>query len=329
VQKLLMPRLKFQRNGQWMKIRLIFQKYTLICMTTTALLILGAVNSFADWRKDLGVFRIGMIESEALKLSPAELERIRSGFADALSLPVEIIRARDFPALIDAQASARIEYAVLSAAAYSTAYLVCECIEPLVRPIAADNTSGTRTILLLDESITTAQIAKSKGIAVPGRNSLNGFGVPLASESVIVGKLTGSEKWLTFARDANAAVQLYAQGEVDGFFATVSSGETLATALQDGKPLAAALATSSRETKAVWLSNPISNGPHTARKNLADEAKKILMDYLTKLGSTDPGLNDILLPENNTSFAEVDHRDYATALAATKMLAAQSEQPAQ
>jgi phosphonate transport system substrate-binding protein len=320
---------RFLKIGRLMSMHFTFKKSVLNCLTTTALLLFGATTSFADWRKDLGAFRIGMIESEAMKLSPGELERVRSGYADALSLPVEIIRARDFPALIDAHASARIEYAIFSAAAYSTAYLVCECIEPLVQPIAADKTNGTRTVLLIDDAVTVAQIAKSKGIAVPGRNSLNGFGVPMASESVISGKLNGNEKWLIFARDTNSAAQLYAKSEVDGFFATVNSGETLATALQDGKPLALAVAASGRKTRAVWISNPVASGPHAVRKNLANEAKTILSNYLVNLAGSDPDLNDILLPADDVSFAKVNHSDYATAIAATKMLATQSGQPAQ
>ena len=307
----------------------VFKMSTATCLTAAVFFLTGTTISLADWRKDLGVFRIGIIESEALKLSPGELDRVRSGYADALSMPVEIIRARDFPALIDAQASARIEYAIFSAAAYSTAYLICECIEPLVQPIAEDASNGTRTVLLLDENVAASQVSKSKGIAVPGRNSLNGYGVPLASENVVSGKLKGDEAWLTFVRDTNTAVQYYADGKVDGYFATVSGNATLATALETNAPLTSAIAASGRKTKAVWISGTIANGPHTVRKNLAEEAKGLLSKYLRNLAETDPDLNDILLPANDARFASVNHSAYSTALAATKMLAAHSEQPAQ
>ncbi len=312
-----------------MKLFPAISKSLSFCLTSLVFVLASTTMSFADWRKDLGVFRIGMIESEAAKLSPGELERIRSGYADALSMPVEIIRARDFPALIDAQASARIEYAIFSAAAYSTAYLICECIEPLVQPVVADGASGTRTVLLLDENLNLSNLARSKGVAVPGRNSLNGFGVPLASDSVTSGKLTGNEKWLVFVRDTNTAAQQYAAGQVDGFFATVSSNTTLATALKEGTPLANAIAASGRKTKALWISNPVSNGPHAVRKSLANEAKIILSDYLVKLAESDPDLNDILLPVNDVRFAKAKQSDYAFAIAATKMLATHSGQPAQ
>ncbi len=312
-----------------MKIFQRSQKRRAITIACMIMLLASQAVAMADWRKDLGVFRIGMIESEALKLSPGEMERMRRGYADALAMPVEIVRTRDFPALIDAHASARLEYAIFSAAAYATAYLVCECIEPLVQPIASNAATGTRTVLFLDSKMSKAQVAQSKGLAVPGKNSLNGFGVPLASEDMISGKLIGNEPWLVFVEDTKAAVEQFAAGKVDGFFATVSSTATLATALQQGDPIATTLLTLSRQAKASWISNIVANGPHAVRKNLSTEAKNILSKYLVNLAQTDPNLNDLILPANDIRFDTVNHSAYLTAISATKMLAAQSEQPAQ
>jgi phosphonate transport system substrate-binding protein len=305
------------------------KNYVKILLIATALIVTWTSLSFADWRKDLGVFRIGIIESEAAKLSPGELDRMRTAYADALAMPIEIIRARDFPALIDAHASSRIEYAIYSAAAYSTAYLLCECIEPLAQSVGADGSTGTRTVLLLDASLSQAQMPKSKGIAVPGKNSLNGFGVPLSSYGAFTGRLTGNEEWLTFVRDTNTASKQYADGTVDGFFATVKNTALLVTALQQDTPLSTAIAASGRKTKAVWISNPISNGPHAVRKNLANEAKGILSVFLIDLAEKNPDLNDILLPANDVRFVKVAHGAYTSAITATKMLAARSQQPAQ
>lgn len=312
-----------------MKILLSTQKRSTITIASVIMLLASQAVALADWRKDLGVFRIGMIESEALKLSPGEMERMRSGYADALAMPVEIVRTRDFPALIDAHASARVEYAIFSAAAYATAYLVCECIEPLVQPIAANTATGTRTVLFLDSEMSMPQVAQSKGIAVPGKSSLNSFGVPLASDNLISGKLKGTEPWLVFVEDTNAAVKKFADGNVDGFFATVSSTATLGTALQQGDPIAATLTSLPRQVKVSWISNIVANGPHAVRKNLSPDAKNLLSKYLVNLAQTDPDLNDLLLPANDIRFDAVNHSAYATAITATKMLAAQSEQPAQ
>jgi phosphonate transport system substrate-binding protein len=294
-----------------------------------ALLGLFTAPSFADWRKDLGTFRIGIIEGEASKMSPGEVDRIRAAYADALGMPVEVIRPRDFPALIDAQASSRIEYAIYSAAAYATASLACECVEPLVRPVAADKSSGTRSILVLDEKVSVGQISSGKGIAVPGMNSISGLGVPLVEAQSVFGPFTGNEKWLRFAKDANAAVEAFNNNNIDGFIATVPDSRTKNTALQAESSLAKALAVSSRPVKLAWISNPLLNGPHAVRKNLANEAKNILAKFLLSLNSTDPDLNDLLLPSNDVAFVQAKQSDYLLAIAATKKLAAQGGQPAQ
>lgn len=299
-------------------------------LAASALVVLcGSVTaSYCGWRQDLGTFRIGLIENEANKLSPAELQRIQTAYAQALAMPVEIIRVRDYPALIDAHASARVEYAIYSAASYATAYLVCECIEPLVQPVSVDGSLGTRTVLLLDASVKPSQIGQSKGIAVPGRSSPNGFGVPLAADKIFDAALSGSEPWLKFVPDTNSAASAYITGTVDGFFASVGNDETLVSALQPGNPLSDLVLASPRKTKAVWLSKTIANGPHAVRKNLANEAKDSLLNFLVTLAQTNSDLNDILLPANDVRFMPVSHGAYATAISATKMLAAQARLPA-
>ena len=66
----------------------------------------------ADWRKDLGTFRIGISATDAKSLSAAETDKLTAGYAAALGMPVEVVILRDYPALIDAQVSSRIEYAI-------------------------------------------------------------------------------------------------------------------------------------------------------------------------------------------------------------------------
>lgn len=298
-------------------------------LSAGALMFVRAPDALADWRQDLGVFRVGIIENEALKLSPSELERIRVAYADALTMPVEIVRMRDYSALIDAHASSRVEYAIYSATAYSTAFLVCACIEPLVQPIAADGSIGTRTVLMLDPAVKFSQIGASKGIAVPGRNSLNGYGIPLSADKVLDKKLKGTEPWLKFTSNNSTAVGEYVAGTVDGFFTTVESGASLASAIEIGSPLFEALKSSGRPAKAVWLSDVVANGPHAIRKNLASEAKGKLLNFLIDLAQTNPDLNDLLLPANDVKFVPAAHGAYATAINATKMLSATAAPVAQ
>ncbi len=77
--------------------------------------------SLADWREEIGTFRVAITASEDARQDIARSEPFRLALERALGLPVEIVAMRDFPAMIDAAARSRIEYAVFSAMAYGAA----------------------------------------------------------------------------------------------------------------------------------------------------------------------------------------------------------------
>ena len=190
------------------------------------LCVSAAAPALADWRKELGTFRVGMVEAQGKQYSPVDLDKLRVAYSGALGMPVEIFQAKDYPSLIDAQASSRIEYAFYTAQAYATAYLACECVEPIAAPQGADGSAGIKTALFLDESVDVADLAKSKGIGIAGRDSLSTYGVVVASFRPKGLTLTGAESWLHMdgldqqVRQQHAGVNLH-RGDVrqmDGLF---------------------------------------------------------------------------------------------------------------
>ena len=275
----------------------------------------------ADWRKELGTFRIGMIEAQGKQYSPADLAKLRAAYSGALGMPIEIFQAKDFPSLIDAQASSRIEYAFYTAQAYATAYLACECVEPLAAPRGADGSEGIKAVLLLDEALSIADLAQSKGIGVAGKDSLSTFGVALASFQPKGASLTGSEPWLRVEDGQSNLLKELENGSIDGFFAAIPSSLKLNDAVSKDAALSSELAKTGRKIKAVWLSRTVPNGPHAVRKNLAPEAKEALLKLLAGLAAADPDLNDLLLPDDAGTFSPVSHQAYDLALKATKALA--------
>ena len=68
-----------------------------------------AVPAFADWRDDLGAFRIGVVTQNGRNYDQRRFEEFRKIVSETLSLPVEIFQARDAAARIDAVATSRIE----------------------------------------------------------------------------------------------------------------------------------------------------------------------------------------------------------------------------
>ena len=299
-----------------------FRKMWVSLLLALSVVFLGTVTSQADWRKDLGTFRLGMVESSAHQLSPSELLKIRDAFAQTLSMPVEIIQMRDFPALIDAQASSRIEYAIYSAGAYATAWISCECITPLVAPVSLNGSIGTRTALFLDKSVSLANLATSKGIAISGKDSLTAFGVPLSEFVSASGALKGDEAWLKFFDNGDAAIAFLKSGAADALFASIPANQPSKQALDPND----ALLTSGRDFVPVWQSQVIPFGPHAIRKNLNPEVKKLLQTFLISLAANDPDMFELLSESNAANFAPISPEAYTPAINAVRALAAVSKQ---
>ena len=56
--------------------------------------VMTATAAQADWRKELGTFRIGMIEVEGRQYSPTDLDKIRAAYANALDMYVVSSQAK-------------------------------------------------------------------------------------------------------------------------------------------------------------------------------------------------------------------------------------------
>ena len=285
------------------------------------LCVSAAAPALADWRKELGIFRIGMVEAQGKQYSPVDLDKLRVAYSGALGMPVEIFQAKDYPSLIDAQASSRIEYAFYTAQAYATAYLACECVEPIAAPQGADGSAGIKTALFLDESVDVADLAKSKGIGIAGRDSLSTYGVVVASFRPKGLTLTGAESWLHMEDGPSGLLNGLESNRLDGIFTAVPSKRKLDDAISGDAALSSALAKTGRKVKAVWLSQTVPYGPHAVRKSLAPEAKAALLKLLAGLATSDPDLNDLLLPEGAVAFSPAAHESYALALEAARVLA--------
>ena len=93
-------------------------------------------------------FRIGLIAEPGGGQTVTGLAVLKQAYAQALGIPVEIFVARDYAALIDAQATARVDYAVYSTTAYATAALLCACVEPVAAPVGEDGATGIKAILV-------------------------------------------------------------------------------------------------------------------------------------------------------------------------------------
>lgn len=290
-----------------------------------SLLSLVAMDARADWRQDLGTFRVGLSASDTAQIRPEDIEKIKQRFSLALKMPVEIVILRDYPALIDAQVSSRIEYAVYTSLAYASAWLLCQCVEPLVAPVQLDGSLGIRSVLVLNAGTPFTRLdLNGIKIGIPGKDSVSGFGIPLAEYSIGSRTLSADEKFFRNFPDAAEMAAAFSQSRIDGFFGWVNAdakGPVEESGLMaSGVKDAVSVDGRQTEVKTLWTSSLLRFGPHAVRRNLQSEAKEALRSLFAQLDQQGVDLFSQLPPSNVGRFIPVTQTEYQTAIAAAKAL---------
>ncbi|MER9136772.1 phosphate/phosphite/phosphonate ABC transporter substrate-binding protein [Mesorhizobium sp. M0830] len=281
----------------------------------------------ADWRDDIGTFRIGIVAEPGAGNTVPGLAVLTDAYTKALGMKVEFVVARDYAALIEAQANARIEYAIYSATAYATASQRCLCIEPLVAAVDSDGATGIRSVLLTrDGKLPNLAAMESHRIAIAPSDSVGGSLLPLVALAEEGRKVAEDAPFLVRADSAAAAETMLIDGRADGLFGWV-------TAAADGQPEASgtqarleAAGLSAAELRVVWTSGLLRYGPHAVRSDLDPEAKRRLTVFLTNLRSTTPDIYHLLEQKHSGGFAAVAPKDYEMAASIVRFVSGRSQQ---
>lgn len=268
----------------------------------------------ADWRHDIGTFRIGIVAEPGAGNTVAGLSRLTEAFSNALGMKVEFFVAQDFATLIEAQERGSVEYAVYSALAYVTAQRRCGCVEPLVAPLDSSGAAGIRAVLIgRDETVSTLDAIESHRIALPpdglgviqlGMIGLHAQGVILDPDSALV----------VHAASAAEAEGMLADGSVDAMIGWAPTGEGVGEAGNGGTVarLTAAGLEPSR-LHVLWQSPMLRYGPHAVRRDLDPEAKRRLAVFLTNLKTQTPDVYDLLESRHSGGLVAASSSDYDTA----------------
>jgi len=272
--------------------------------------VLAAGSASAGWRDDLKVLKVGFVAGDNPAYEVQRMEPFRWRLQYGLAVPVELFPARSYQALIEAESSGRIQYAILSSLAYVALDQACDCAEPLVQPTASNGALGFRAMLVVREGGPIADLAAAKGsrLAVGARDSISGRIAPysgLADE--------GIEPESHFARtietaDAGAALTALADGEVDvavawSIAANPTSPEAGTGPIAD---LAEARSGTAPALRAIWTSEVIPFGPHVVRKDLPPEARAALLDTLLEMHAAAPDAYDSVERRFSGGFVAAD-----------------------
>ncbi|MBL4890883.1 MAG: PhnD/SsuA/transferrin family substrate-binding protein [Rhizobiaceae bacterium] len=303
--------------GSWFK---TLVQYRVLLAVLSPLLFTGSFGvSKADWRTDLGVFRVGIVVGEDVAGNLARVELFRLALSEALGMNVEIFPARNMSSLIEAHRGSRIEYAIYSASAYAATWILCECVEPLVLPLAVDQTSTFRAVVISGPSGPgNLRDLKLENLAIPRSRAVGASEIAMyelekqgvlpkgVSELAPTGKMMSSEQAVNGMLDGKFGAMLGWSSMIGDNLSGYSRGSLKALAEANGGEAAG--------YNIIWQSLDIPHPPHAIRKNLPAEAKRILRETLQQLFSEDPSAYDSIELQYGGGFAVARHGQFLSVL---------------
>lgn len=282
-----------------------------------ALVAAAVVPAHAGWRDDVKVLRIGTIAPRGAAYDVARLEPFRAYLEDRLGLPVKIVAAADYDALIGAQISGGVQYAIYSAASYATAEALCGCIEPVALPAAFDGSRGFHSVIVAHAGSAIASLADARGkrLALTGAHSVAGRLVPLkalADQGIDPASYFSS---VLTAADPEQAVTMLFTGEADLAAGWSSLAGDAASGYSFGvfTRMVSSGALTMDSLKILWQSPLIPFGPHAVRDDLPAELKGLIAKALMAMRQEAPDALDAVDGSSigGGGFVPVSAKDYA------------------
>ncbi len=293
------------------------RRFLRLAAVALALVAVAAAPAVAGWRDDLKVLRIGTVTPRGAAYDIARLEPFRAYMQDRLGLPVEIVAMADYDALIDAQVSARVQYAIHSASSYVTAQVLCACVEPVALPTAFDGSRGFHSVLVAHAGGAVASLADARGkrLALTGADSVAGRLVPLKA---LAGQGIDAKTYFSSvltAPDPEQAVTMLFTDEADLAAGWSSLSGDAASGYSFGvfTRMVSAGALAMDRLNIVWTSPLIPFGPHVVRTDLPDELKTLIATALTAMATEAPDALDAVdgASIGGGGFAPATAADYA------------------
>ena len=281
------------------------------------LLVAGSGRLLADWRDDVKVLRIGFLASASPAADVARLELFRAYLETRLALPVELVPATSYSALIDAEVSGRVQYAIHSAVSFTTADALCKCVEALVAPTAFDGSRGFYSVLLVraDSPIRTLAEAQGSRLALTAEDSVAGRLVPLkaftaagidpATYFASLFAAPGPVEAIAALFDGRADVAV-AWSSLAGDAAAGYSFGVLTRMVVEGR-------LTMDQVRIIWQSRLIPFGPHAVRTDMPSELKGLLGEALLAMATDAPEVIDAVDRSGfgGGGFGAVSAGDYA------------------
>lgn len=253
--------------------------------------------SLADWRSDIGTFRVAILAGGNSDETLARAEPFRLALVEKLGLPVEFVPSRSYLAMVRSNSGTPVEYAVLTSSAFAAIRNMCQCMEPLATARASDGSSGFRQVVLaLPGGPSNLRDLAGKTLGVIA-NAATG-GVTIAVGELAAAGLEDGVDGFSIRRfdDGPSAVAAFRAGEIDALLGwEYSGGHTMQKPAGTIRLLLSDLQEDPGYAK-IWQSSEIPFRVHAVRTNLPAAAKIELRDMLSGLFDGDPVAYDSIEP---------------------------------
>lgn len=252
----------------------------------------------ADWRDDLGTFRVAIQTGQNVTEAVARAEPFRLALEEKLGMPVEFIPSRTHLGMVRFNNRAPAEYSVLSSIAYAAIANMCQCIDPLVTARTDDGSSGFQTVILsLPGGPRNLSGLAGRTLGVIGTDAVGGN--TLALHEMAEQGLEEGDDGFTLRKfdDGEVAIEAFLNQEIDALMGWTVSGGSGSAGMLPGT--ARQLLTRVPEDpghNVIWRSSEIPFRVHAVRANLPGEAKNALRDLLTGMFDNDPVAYDSIEP---------------------------------
>jgi phosphonate transport system substrate-binding protein len=265
-------------------------------LAVTVLVVSAAVPALAGWRDDIKVLRVGAVAPRGAAYDIARLEPFRAYLQNRLGLAVEIVPVADYNALIDAQSSGGIQYAIHTASSYVTAEALCACVEPIALPAAFDGSRGFHAVLVAHSGGDIEDLASAHGkrVALSEADSIAGRLVPLqAFAAQGIDPKTYFSSIATAANPEQAVTMLFTdEADLAAGWSSLAGDPVKGYSFGVFTRMVADGSLSMDRIKVVWQSKLIPFGPHVVRKDLPDELKSLISAALMAMAKDAPDALD-------------------------------------
>ena len=288
---------------------------TLMLGTAAAVALVAAAPAFAqDWQDELPVFRVGLLggENEADRLRNNEC--LVDQLGERLGVPVELFPAPDYAGVLQGLLADQLDMSFLGASGYAGIYLQDpDAVEPIFVNAEADGSLGYQSVMYVraDSDIMSLEDMEGRTLAYADPNSTSGYLVPRFE----LGRQGIDDEYFAqtgFGGGHEQAVVAVLNGQYDAGVTWVSGVGEPSEGYSRGnlRRMIDNDLLDMADLRIIWESNTIPNGPAVIRKDLPQEVKDIVVDYLGNQHETDRECYVNVSFGDGAGWQPVDHSFY-------------------